>query len=93
VLRAPLTRDHDSVIAAVTPEGRLLRRIQPAGFTGGGVVAVLRQLLHQVSGTLLVIWDGASIHHGRVVKDVRSAGAAAPASGTFARLRPRPQSR
>jgi transposase len=76
VLRLPLSRNHLSVIGALTPAGRLLTRIQRAAFRGDTVVAFLRQLLRQVPGKLLVIWDGASIHRGQAVKDFLAAGAA-----------------
>ncbi len=77
VLRAPLSRDHLSVIGAVTAEGRLVTHIQLDAFTGEAVVAFLRQLLRQIRGKLLVVWDGASIHHGRAVQDFLAKGGAA----------------
>jgi transposase len=76
VLRVPLTRDHLAAISAITPDGRLFARVQDAPFRGETVVAFLRQLLRQIRGKLLVIWDGASIHHGQAVKDFLAAGAA-----------------
>ena len=77
VLRAPLTHDHLSVISAVTPDGRLFTHHQDAPIRGPDVVAFLRQLLRQVRGKLLVVWDGAPIHRGQAVKDFLAAGAAA----------------
>ena len=76
VLRAPLTHDHLSAISAITPDGRLLTHVQAEAFRGPSIVAFFRQLLRQVRGKLLVIWDGASIHHGQAVKDFLAAGAA-----------------
>lgn len=76
VLRTPLTHDHLSVISGVTPDGRLFTHIQQDAFRGPTIVAFLRQLLRQVRGKLLVIWDGASIHHAQPVKDFLAAGAA-----------------
>ena len=76
VLRAPLTRDHLSVISAITPAGRLFTHSQDEAFRGPAIVAFLRQLLRQVRGQLLVIWDGASIHRAQPVKDFLAAGAA-----------------
>jgi transposase len=76
VLRTPLTRDHLAAIRAVTPDGRLSTHIQPEAFRGPAIVAFLRQLLRQVRGKLLVIWDGAPIHHCQPVKDFLAAGAA-----------------
>jgi transposase len=77
VLRAPLTHDHLSVISAVTGDGRLFTHIQDGAFRGPTVVAFLGQLLRQVRGKLLVIWDGAPIHRGQVALDHLPAGAAA----------------
>jgi transposase len=77
VLRAPLTHDHLSVISAVTPAGRLLTHIQEAAYCGPDIVAFLGQVQRQIPGKLLVLWDGASIHHGQAVKDYLAGGAAA----------------
>jgi transposase len=76
VLRAPLTHDHLSVIGGVTADGRLFTHIQEESYRGPAVVAFLRQLLRQVRGEVLVIWDGAPIHRCRAVKDFLAAGAA-----------------
>ena len=76
ILRTPLTYDHLSVISAVTPDGRLVAHVQDEACRGPAVVAVLRQLLRQVRGKLLVIGDGASIHHSQAVTDFLAAGAA-----------------
>ena len=76
MLRAPLSHDHLSVISAVTPEGRLFTHVQSEAFRGPAIVAFLRQLLRQVPGKLLVIWDGAPIHRCQAVKDFLAAGAA-----------------
>jgi transposase len=75
VLRAPLTHDHLSVISAVTPDGRLLTHVQEKAFRGPAIVAFLRQILRQVRGKLLVIWDGAPIHRCQPVKDFLAASA------------------
>ncbi len=77
VLRAPLTRDHLSVISGVTAAGRLFTRIQEQAFSGATVVDFLRQLLRQIPGKLVVVWDGATIHRGRAVQDFLANGAAA----------------
>ncbi len=61
----------------MTAAGRLVTQRQEAACTGEPVVAFLRQLLRQVPGKLLVVWDGASIHHGQAVKDFLAHGAAA----------------
>ena len=76
MLRAPLSRDHLSVIGGVTADGRLFTHIQDAAFTGETVVAFLRQLLRQLPGKVVVVWDGASIHRCQEVKDFLATGAA-----------------
>ena len=76
VLHAPLSRDHLSAISALTPDGRLFAHLQETAYRGPAVVAFLRQLLRQVRGKLLVIWDGAPIHRCQAVKDFLAAGAA-----------------
>ena len=77
VLRAPLTRHHLSVISGLTAEGRLFTHIQDDAFTGEPIVAFLRQLLRQIPGKLLVVWNGATIHRCQAVKDFLANGAAA----------------
>ena len=69
VLRAPLTRDHLSVISGITSAGRLLVQMQAVPFRGPTVVGFLRHLLRHLPGTLLVFWDGAPIHRAQPVKD------------------------
>jgi transposase len=76
VLRAPLTHDHLSVISAITPHGRLFTHIQDHSMCGLDVVAFLRQLLRQIHGALVVVWDGAPIHRGQAIKDFLAEGAA-----------------
>ena len=77
VLRAALTRDHLSVMGAVTATGRFFTHIQEQSCTGETAVAFLRQLLRQIPGKLLVVWDGASIHHGQAIRAFLTDGAAA----------------
>lgn len=75
VLRAPLTREHLSVIGGVTAVGRLFTHSQEEAFTGETVVCFLRQLLRQIPGKLLVVWDGATIHRCQAVKAFLAGGA------------------
>ena len=65
------------MIGAVTAEGRLFTHIAEQPCTGETVVGFLRQVLRQVRGKLLVVWDGATIHRGHAVKDFLARGAAA----------------
>lgn len=76
ILRVPLTWDHLSVISAITPDGRLLMRIQKVAFNGITVVRFLKHLLRHIPGQLLIIWDGLPAHRGQVVKDFLRQGAA-----------------
>ncbi len=76
ILRVKLTHDHLSVIGAITTQGMLVFQMQESSYHGEDVVRFLRLLLHKVSGKLLVIWDGASIHRGQAVKDFLARGAA-----------------
>jgi transposase len=77
VLRVPLTRDHISAIGALTPEGRLFVQTQERSYKGEDVVCFLKQLLRQIPGKVLIIWDGSPIHRCQAVKDFLAAGAAA----------------
>jgi len=69
VLRVKLTRDHLDVISAITPAGKLYLSLQEGASKSVDIVAFLQQLLRQIPGKLLVLWDGASIHRGQPVKD------------------------
>ena len=77
MLRVPLSRDHWSVIGALTDTGRLLLQMQAPAFRGPTIVRFLQHLLRQLPGPLLVLWDGAPIHRAQVVKDFLAQGAAA----------------
>lgn len=76
VIRAPLSRDHLSVMGGITPEGKLYLTVQERAYCGADVVGFLKHLARHISGKLLVIWDGAPIHRSRVVKEYLSNGAA-----------------
>jgi len=69
VLRVPLTRDHLSVISAITPDGKLVLLTQDRAYTSADIVIFLRHLLAQLPGKLLVVWDGAPIHRAKPVQD------------------------
>ncbi len=76
LLRVPLTRDHLSVIGAITSEGKVLMQVQERAYRGEDVVGFLEHLLRHLTGKLVVIWDGAPIHRGQVVKDFLAKGGA-----------------
>jgi transposase len=74
VIRAPCSYDHLNVISAITPSGKLYMQVYDDPICGPQVVRFLQHLLGQLEGKLLVIWDGASIHHGLAVKEFLAAG-------------------
>ena len=76
VLHVPLTRAHLSAISALTVEGRLLLRAQERAYCGADVVGFLRYLPRQLGAGLLVIWDGATIHHNQQVREFLATGGA-----------------
>jgi transposase len=76
ILREWWTRDHLSAIAAISPEGKLYFHSQDHAIDAADVVAFLEHLLREVSGRLVLIWDGAPIHRSQVIKDFLASGAA-----------------
>jgi transposase len=68
VLRVFKTRDHLSAISAITPAGKLYLQVRKDAYDSAGVIGFLRQLLRQIPGPLLVIWDKAPIHHSQEIK-------------------------
>jgi transposase len=68
VLRVPLTRDHLSVISGITRAGELLTGMQERAFKGADLVGLLKHLLAQLGGKLMVIWDGLPAHQEQAVK-------------------------
>jgi transposase len=76
VLRAPLSYDHVSAISAITPAGQLLMQVQETAYHGTDVVRFLKHVLRHIEGKLLLLWDGASIHHGQAIKAFLAAGGA-----------------
>jgi transposase len=77
VLRCKLTRDHLSVISAISPEGKLYLTMQEPAFDSDGVAAFLKLLLKEIDGKLLIIWDGAPIHRSQIIQQFLTDGAAA----------------
>ena len=76
ILHEHLTRDHLSVISAISVEGKLLMMERERSFKSPEVVRFLRHLLRQIPGKLLIIWDGSPIHRGRAVKEFLASGTA-----------------
>lgn len=76
LLRVPLTRDHVSVIGALTEQGQFLLRMQRWAYRSQAVVRFLKHLLQHISGNILVIWDGSPIHRSRIIKEFLARGGA-----------------
>jgi transposase len=52
------TRDHLSVMAGVTPAGKLYTLVRPESLTSAHSVVFLEHVLRQTGKKLLVVWDG-----------------------------------
>lgn len=76
ILHAPCSYARLSVISGITPVGQLLMQVHEHSIRGTQVVDFLKHLLRHISGKLLIIWDGASIHRCQAVKDFLAQGAA-----------------
>ena len=76
-LRVFETRDHLSVMSAVTTEGWLFTLVRvDESLTGTESVRFLKHLRSQPDRKLLVVWDGSPIHRGEAVKAYLADGAA-----------------
>jgi transposase len=64
-----LSRDHLSVMAGVTPSGKLYTLVRQDPLTSLESVVFLKHLLGQTSKKLLVIWDGSPIHRWGAVQE------------------------
>ncbi len=71
-----LTRDHLSVMAGFTPEGKLYTLVRPESLSSSHSVLFLEHLLRQVGKRLLVIWDGSPIHRWGAVQEFLADGGA-----------------
>lgn len=64
-----LSRDHLSVMAGVTPSGKLYTLVRQHPLTSLESVVFLKHLLVQTGTKLLVIWDGSPIHRWGAVQE------------------------
>jgi transposase len=62
VLRSPAHHEKLSVISGVTADGELFFEIHEHDITGTEVVWFLEQLLEEIEGRVLVMWDNGGIH-------------------------------
>lgn len=76
ILRHQLTRDHLSVISAITPEGELFLQMRETAFDSAGIIGFLDQLQEQIADPMVLVWDGAPIHRSRMLKQYLAEGAA-----------------
>src|SRR5262249_47683384 len=65
ILDVPFSRDHLSVMGAVTIDGMLLTWTQDRSVKGGDVVRFLKHLLARIPGKILLIWDNLPAHRSR----------------------------
>ena len=77
VLSHKLSRDHLSVISAISPEGDLYMQVRQTAFDSAGIIDFLDNLQEQIDGKIVVVWDGAPIHGSQKVKKYLADGAAA----------------
>jgi transposase len=69
VLREKQTRDHLSVMGAMTPEGRVYTLVREESLNGSHCVEFLLHLLRVAGEQLVVVWDGSPIHRRAEVKE------------------------
>lgn len=67
-----LTRDHLSVMAGFTLEGKLYTLVRPESLSSSHSVVFLEHVLRQVGRRLLVIWDGSPIHRWGAAREFLS---------------------
>ena len=76
IIRNKLTRDHLSVISAISPEGELFLQMQEDAFDSEGIIGFLDALQTQIEGNIVIVWDGATIHRSKKLKEYLANGAA-----------------
>jgi transposase len=69
VIREKQTRDHLSVMGAMTPEGKVYTLARQESLNGLHCVEFLIHLLNVAGPRLLVIWDGSPIHRRAAVAE------------------------
>lgn len=76
VLEEYLSRDHLAAIGAVTPQGQLFLQTYEQAISSEQVIRFLELVQHQLTGLLLVLWDGSPTHRSKKIKAYLSNGAA-----------------
>jgi len=75
ILRVFETRDHLSVMSAITAQGQLFTMVRDDSLTSVESIRFLKHLLTQLDRKLMVIWDGSPIHRSKEVKAYLADGA------------------
>ena len=75
ILREWYARDHLSAISAISPEGKLYFHAQDHAMNSVNVVAFWEHLLREVSGRMVLTWDGAPIHRSHIIMGFLADGA------------------
>lgn len=76
VLAEKQGRDHLSVMAGVTPAGKLYTLVRQESLSSSHSVEFLKHLLRQTGTKLLIVWDGSPIHRWGAVREYLAAGGA-----------------
>lgn len=76
ILKVLHTRDHLSMMSAITPQGWLFTRTRYEALKGMDSVHFLTHVQSQTDRKLLVIWDGSPIHRNLDVREYLTKGAA-----------------
>lgn len=69
ILREKVTRDHLSVMGALSPEGKVYTLVRQESLNGCHTVEFLLHLRRVAGPRLLVIWDGSPIHRRQEVQE------------------------
>jgi transposase len=76
ILQEWQTRDHLSVMGALTSQAKIYTLVRQESLNGLHTVLFLTHLLRVIGERLLVIWDGSPIHRRTEVKEFLAQGAA-----------------
>lgn len=68
ILQQDCKYSHLSVIAAISPEGKIVSDVLDGNFDGEEIVKFLKKLLKTFHKQIHLIWDGAKCHCGETVK-------------------------
>jgi transposase len=75
VLKPFLTYDHLSVMSGITMTGQLYTLVRDRALNSTDSVRFLKHLRHEITGKLMVIWDGSPIHRKEVTRFMAEGGA------------------